>query len=232
MADPYKEVPVYQLTISLSPGTLAQLCSSGFKLYGFLAAQVSDARSRPLLWYANSKLGLHNIIGWSSQYQVYTSKSPLPLTQQEEVELNAVVSMNPGQLLTINATGTGPVTNQGAAGRFSVFNKSTTPQVCGLMVEGKAFCALPLDGNLRQEFGASPQLLVLFAPDSYPFGTVLQYWLGTCTAGLLVNFSSIGSANVCFDLDTGLWDWNSQAWGTQIQPGADLAALLLPETAW
>lgn len=219
----------YQLNIGLAPGTLAQLRSSGFQLYGFLAAQVSDARSRPLLWYATGKLGLNNLIGWFGQYQVYTSNSPFQLAPQEVVELNAITFMNPGQLLTVNARGTGPVTNQGTAGRYSIFNNSTTPQVCGLLAEGKAFCALPLDGNLEQQFKALPKLLVLFAPDLYPFGTVLQHWLGTCTSGLLADLSSIGSANVRFDMDTGLWDWSKQTWGHQIQPGADLAALLLSD---
>jgi hypothetical protein len=222
----------YQLQVSIDPDTLTQLTKSGYTLYGFLAAQVSDTQALPLLWYASDLYSSHTVIEWTDQYAVYTSVSTL--TSGQSVNVGMSIAMSAGQLLTIGAGGgSSKLTSNGIPDYFAVLNTSTTSQICGLMAGDTAsaarpFCALPLNGGSAQVFKPLPHLLLLFSTAICAPATALTQWQQSSGPAMLVDLSSAVQPAVSYNLSTG-WSWGENIWGKSVPFGTNLATLLLTQ---
>jgi hypothetical protein len=222
---------VYSVTINLDTATLNQLNASAYSLCCLLAAQVGDASALPLLWSINKSFVSHNVVNWPATCTVFTAAAPggtEPLAAGDVVTMGWSTPMNLGQLLTVQATGNGTVSNVGEQSVFAVLNASTTGQLCGLAA-GPPLCALPLLGQTGQVFNSLPKIMLLFANGQLPpLGTAIDKWPGGRTAALLVDASQGNNPTVSFNINTG-WDYNQQAWGTSVPFTDELAPYLIAQ---
>jgi len=220
----------YQVTIQLDQATLTTLSNGDYQLCCLLAAEVGDAAALPLLWSATSQYGLTTKVSWPAPGDVFTSWSPLALGKG--VDANWTTPMSLGQLLTVAASGSGQVSNNGVAGAFAVYNPSSRGMVCGLQTAGQPLCALPLPGGQGgQVFNSLPKIMLLFANGKVPaLGTAIDQWPGGRTAALLVDANQGNNPTVSFNSNTG-WDWNQQAWGTSVPFTGGLKSYLISSPA-
>lgn len=224
----------YQLAIALGNDTLTQLSASGYHLYGLLAAQVGDQQARPLLWSITTLAGAMQI-AWTDQYEVFTAPGTSVPASGTVLTPGATQAMTSGELLTVDATGTGTPTTNGTPGVFTVSNASDQEQLCGLMVANQAFCVLPLLSLSGQVFTPLPKVLLFFSTVRYPLGTVLSSWPGTgsTTQGIVVDMSlaTPPTVSVGYSTQTGQWSWQDQQWGQAVPFGAEFLPYLLPQSA-
>jgi len=223
----------YSVTITIDDNSIRQLYASGYQLCCLLATQVGDASTLPLLWSTTKSYMETNVVSWPTTCTVFTAAAPAgPLAAGDVVTAGWSTPMSLGQLLTVQATGTGTVSNDGEPGVFAVLNASTTGLLCGLAAAGLPLCALPLPGQTGQVVNSLPKIMLFFANGQLPpLGTAIDKWPGGRTAALLVDASQGNNPTVGFNLNTG-WNYQQQGWGTPVPFTEALAPyLIVPEQA-
>jgi hypothetical protein len=225
----------YQVTVTMSQATLAALSGSDAILYAFRVVQSDDGAARPLLWM-QVRYSLSSYVTWQDGYQAYTSLSPVTPGQQVRVVFSA--SIGPGEVLRVEAGGSGTVTQDGSPGEIRIHNTTVTPWTCGISARDGAwapFCAFPLHGGNLQAVTPLQKVLLMFASRDVSPGTVIGDFYASArvataatlyTPGILINLSGEPQRQVAFDIDTG-WSWGGYIWARTVPAGANLIPLLI-----
>lgn len=217
------------VTITMNADTVAKLAASGNFLYGFAAVQCSDEAGRPLVWLRTDGYSAVTTVQWTAAYEAYTSTSTGALSPGTRVSAGFSATIEPGQTLAVDgAGGIGTVRAKGCAGAVSMFNTSGEQLTCGVsMARGDGsfagVCALPLYGSALQIVRPLPRVLLLFAPQDVPVGTVPDVATGP---GVLVDVAEGATRALSFDVNAG-WSWGDATWATRVAPESPLTPVLV-----
>lgn len=217
----------YSVAITMSQATVSDLVNSNYYLYGFKGVQSSDRASAPLVWLRTQSYSVNTNVAWSTQYQAYTSPSPLRAGQPVNVGFAEPITL--GQLLTVQqSSGTGAVNTDGNPGSISILNDTSTQMTCGITEQGEQgaqaapVCAMPLYGNGLQLVVPVPTILLVFATLPIAPSTAVTTSYGP---GIMVNQATSQQCAVTFDINEG-WSGGGEPNIQVVPPHSNLVPLL------
>jgi len=222
----------YQIQITMSQDTIAQLKSDTYSLYGFKAVRNGNGQAAPLVWFKTERQDLltDTTINWVEQYQAYISNGQI--ISGGTINASNATEMKLGQTANVNKYGNLDAVNKGNSLAISLNNPSTTHYMASgisQLISGKAspMIALPLHGGTEEEFIPIEKVLLMFATSTVNTGTVIYQ---SYTKGVLLDLTTAeGSPKtraLKYEMDTG-WDWDKQGWGTSVAANEDLVPILI-----
>ena len=222
----------YQIQITMTQETIAQLKKSGFNLYAFKAVQNGNKDAAPLVWFKTQRDDLltNTTINWSEQYQAFISNSQI--ISGGVVDGSNAADINLGQTANVDKDGNLDAVNKGNALAISLNNPTQTPyQASGIseLVNYKLspMIALPLHGGTLEEFIPIEKVLLMFATPSVNTGTVIYQ---TYSEGVLVDLTTAQGTPktraIKYVVDKG-WDWGLENWGQSVAADEDLVPILI-----
>lgn len=221
------------LTISLSNATVQALAAGNLALYGFaavsygpvLTAAVGYGGGYPLVWFRTPHCLQSTVVTLSDPAFAFISTTAL--SENAVVAMSASAPVDVGQTVQVATTGLLTTEASGQPGVISVVNQGPSPWTCGLAADagpGPApICAFPLHGNSMDMIGPTAKVLVMFAIDKIPVGSVVST---AYAEGLFIDFQTETARAVSFDIDQG-WSWGNGTWAAVVPPQTDLGALLI-----
>lgn len=215
----------YNVTIKLSPATVAELNAEGASLYGLKAVSSTQRGGMPLVWFRDAKVLGEVTITWSDAYQAYVSDSEI--VSHASIETSSSVKIDLGQTAQLGADNGLTVVSGGVKDAISIANQTSTRWACGIaQTIGDASvptCAFPLFGNNLDIIAPVEKVLFFFATATVNPGTIVDKAYGP---GVLVDLTSNQQLKVEYDINKG-WDFGNASWATAVQAGADIAPLLV-----
>lgn len=215
----------YNVTIKMSPATVAELNAEGASLYGLKAVSSTQRGGMPLVWFRNPKVLDEVTITWSDAYQAYVSDSEI--VSHASVESSSSVQIALGQTAQLGANNALTVVNGGVKDAISIANQTANKWTCGIaQTIGDAsvpICAFPLYGNNLDIIAPVEKVLFFFATATVNPGTIVDKAYGP---GVLVDLTSNQQLKVEYDINKG-WDFGNASWATAVPAGADLVPLLV-----
>ncbi|MDQ3125487.1 MAG: hypothetical protein M3Q74_07760 [Pseudomonadota bacterium] len=221
------------LTISLSSATVQALSAGNLALYGFaavsygpvLTAAVGYGGGYPLVWFRTPHCLQNTVVAVSDPDAAFISTTAL--SENAVVTMSASAAAAVGQTVQVAATGLLTTQASGQPGVISVVNQGPAPWTCGLAADAGSgpapICAFPLHGNNLDMIGPTRKVLVMFAVDKIPVGSVVST---AYAEGLFIDFQTETARAVGFDIDQG-WSWDNGTWANVVPPQTDLGALLI-----
>jgi hypothetical protein len=229
-----------QVKIEMTPETVRLLLASRNYLYALRAVKSSDRAGRPLVWRQIRDYSTATFVSWQDLYRAYTSSSPI--VAETTINVGFSASITPEQTLSVEAGGVGSVVAGGPAEKISILNTVDTQFTCGLSEnsseggsDGFPYCAFPLYGSNLQQIGPLEKVLLTFATESLPPGTVIgsvlgsrlsEYTLASFTSSVLIDLTGATERDVSYDINLG-WSWGEAPWARSIPAGANLVPWLI-----
>ncbi|MBF0306785.1 MAG: hypothetical protein HQL40_17520 [Alphaproteobacteria bacterium] len=217
----------YQVTITMNSTTVSTLLSGNFVLYGFKAVQ-STAAGSPLVWFQTQSFSATTVVGWTEQYQAYTSTSTI--IPNGEIVSSFAANITLGQQMNVSAGGLGTVVAGGPATAISILNTTSTQYTTGIsqVTNGVAqpVCAFPLYGNNEDVIAPIEKVLLMFSTRPVNTGTVIEQSYGP---GILIDLTASNQRTVAYDINAG-WSWGGFNWAQQIPASSDLIPLLIDDS--
>ena len=224
----------YQVNITMSPDTVTKLIGGNYNLYGFKAVQSTQGGGLPLVWFKIDMFSTNNVINWLVQHQAYTSSSPI--TPNSQVVAGFSRDINLGQMLNVEAGGTGSVVTGGPSTAISIYNTTQTPFTCGISAliagSGQPVCAFPLYGLQMDDITPLEKLLLIFSTNQMKTGTATDFIYGdvgslaSYSPGVFIDLTGGPRRAVTYDINEG---WSGYVWAEQIAATANLASLLIED---
>jgi hypothetical protein len=226
----------YSITLTIPQATVAQLVAGGYWLHGFKAVQSASPGGAPVVWFATQNFLESNLLTWSEQYEAYLAEST-PLGPNVQINASTSCPIGLQEQVTASAVGLGTPEASTSQG-ISIINGSTIPFTCGLMLQQPSglggsgsnsptpLCAFSLPPTMTDEMLPLEQVVLLFATEETPSGTVLEQSQSWAVA---ITFTTSNSMSVTYDL--------SQQGGWVAAPGVvpqqqpvNLIPLVVPTT--
>jgi hypothetical protein len=226
---------LYQVTVTMAPATVTALVDSGCSLYVLRAVESADLAGRPLLWMS-AGYSVNTYVTWQDNYDGVTSPDMISAGQRVAAGFSAALDI--GQLLGVQAGGIGYVSSAGQPGALSILNTTSTYFTCGIGAgTGTAaapFCAFPLYGNNIQVVVPLQKILLVFASQVIPPGTVIDNTyvkaLTSSGPGVLIDLTSASQRALSYDVNGG-WTWGGYAWAQMVPADSNLVPLLIERPA-
>jgi hypothetical protein len=217
-----------QITVTLSPATIAELQNLGYALYVMRAFDTTNAAGKPLVWLSTTQFAENTTIAFEMTYQVYVSTSQVINNAVITAMTTAPVAL--GQTAAIDAKGVLTVTQGGNPTGVTIVNQGTTRYTAGLAVpvNGNAVAPIfaePLHGLAEDIAAPREQFLLTFTTQGVAAGTLIGHAM---SQSLLVDLAGADQQTVAFDIDTG-WNAGGATWATPVPAGADLTPVLVHE---
>lgn len=218
-----------QITITLSPATLAALKDMGYALYAMRAFDTTNAAGQPLVWVATSQYLEMTTLAFQAQYQAYVSTSQL--VANGVVTMSATAPVDLGQTATVDANGVITVTQGGSPNAVTLVNSSSNPFTTGLAAaadggSAAAIFAEPLYGLAEDIVAPLDQVLLTFSTAGIQVGTLVRHAM---SQSFLVDLTGGEQRTVAFDINQG-WSAGGAVWAQNVSAGSDLIPILVHET--
>jgi hypothetical protein len=215
-----------QITVTLSPATLAALDNLGYALYVLRAYNTTNAASKPLVWLADTQLTENVVISFDIKYKAYVSVS-------RESSIGDIVAMSAvpvvlGETATVDGEGTFTITQGSNPSGVTIVNGSTRPYTSGLAaavddVRATPLLAEPLYGLAENINAPLDRFLLAFSTQGIGEGTPIAHAM---SQGLLVDLAGADQRTMAFDINTG-WGAGDVTWAKTVPAGADLTPILV-----
>jgi hypothetical protein len=224
----------YQVTVTMSPETVAALDRSGSNLYVFRAVQADDRAGLPVVWM-RPPYSARTYVVWQHGHNAYTASCPVEAGQP--VQPGFVAAIEEGQLLSVHGGGTGTVSWDGHPGTISVHNTTATYFTCGIGCGdihsgGSPYCAFPLYGNNLQVVVPLQKILLMFSTLVIAPGTIIDDFYARAQMsfgpGVMIELVTATERALSYDINNG-WAWGGYNWAQQIAAGTDLVPLLIED---
>jgi len=133
----------YQIQITMTQETIAQLKKSGFNLYAFKAVQNGNKDAAPLVWFKTQRDDLltNTTINWSEQYQAFISNSQI--ISGGVVDGSNAADINLGQTANVDKDGNLDAVNNRERLFKSESIESAIPGYCILTATARPSFILP-----------------------------------------------------------------------------------------
>ncbi len=219
----------YEVIVTMSQDTVAQLSKNGFYLYGFKAVQ-GGSDGVPLVWFQTKKYLAKTTIDWTEDYQAYIAEADdIP---NGHIDAETSLSIDLDQTMTVAEGGICSVADGGTAGAITVYNTSDTEYATGISLVNNGvaspICAFPLFGGGTEDVIAPiEKVLLMFSTTPVNTGTVVEQ---AYSSGILIDLTGATSRTVSFDINGG-WSWGGQTWATAVAPQEKLVPLLIDSSS-
>ena len=185
----------YSLTINVDQDSLAKMNASNIKLFAFRSVETNSSGGAPLVWQRGDLVYKQQVIGWNVNYGAFFTDEKISGNANYSGISNYPIKL--GQVLSIDNTGTGEITDEGTNGTVSVLNNSKRDFSCGVSQEDtngdlSPICAFPLLTSFIDLMIPIEKVALIFASDTSKTSTVYYRARGP---GILVDLTSPTAKN-------------------------------------
>jgi hypothetical protein len=219
----------YSVNFTMDQNTVDTLSGNNFTLFGFKAVK-STSKGAPIVWFNTSVYGISTDLGWTVQYQAYTTNAAI--VPGGQIKATNSYGIDLGQSLLVKTPqGTGTVnTDIGVSGAISIVSNTPNQLTCGISqiqpnsTTASPMCAFPLFGNMTDVIAPIEKVLIMFAAGPFNTGTVIEL---SSSQGVLIDLTSENSVEgISFEINKG-WNTGGQANCMLIPSNSNLVPLLV-----